>query len=57
MTMEKLRNGDITMDDIPVMIAMMIEYLLGLVGSICVVALIYHAVRMQFASGITGDSS
>ena len=53
----RLRNGDITMKDIPVMIASAVEYLMALAGSIAVVALIYHAVRMQLASGITGDSS
>ena len=52
-----LRTWNITMEDIPFMIASAIEYLLAIAGTICVVALIYHAVRMQFASGITGDSS
>jgi hypothetical protein len=52
-----LRNGNITLEDIPLMIASAIEYIMALAGSIAVVALIYHAVRMQFASGITGDSS
>ncbi len=52
-----LRTGNITMDDIPLMIASAIEYLLAIAGTVCVVALIYHAVRMQFASGITWDSS
>ena len=45
------------MADIPIMIVSIIEFLLALAGSISVVALIYHAVRMQLASGITGDSS
>jgi hypothetical protein len=39
------------------MIVSIIKFLLGLAGSISVVALIYHAVKMQLASGITGDSS
>jgi hypothetical protein len=52
-----LRTGNITLADIPFMIASAIEFVLGIVWSVCVVALIYHAVRMQFASGITGDSS
>ena len=34
-----------------------IEVLLVLVGTICVVAIIYHAVRMQFFSGVMWDSS
>ena len=54
---EKLREGNITLADIPVMIASAVEFLLSIAGSIAVVALIYHAVRMQIASGITGDSS
>ncbi len=54
---ERLRNGDITIADIPLMIVSIIQFLLGLAGSISVVALIYHAVKMQLASGITGDSS
>lgn len=52
-----LRTGNVTMEDIPMMIASAIEYLLVIAGAVCVVALIYHAVRMQFASGITGDST
>lgn len=54
---DRLRNGDITYADIPLMIVSAIEFLLAVAGSISVVALIYHAVRMQLASGITGDSS
>lgn len=45
------------MDDIPKIITGVIEILLGLAGTISIVALIYHALQMQFASGITGDSS
>jgi hypothetical protein len=56
-TKDRLRNGDITMKDIPIMIASVIEMLLLLAGTISVVALIYHAIRMQLASGITGDAS
>jgi hypothetical protein len=57
MSQSDLRSGNITMNDIPMIIASIIEYLLAVVGSICVVALIYHAVKMQLASGITWDSS
>ena len=52
-----LRTGNFTMDDIPMIIAGVIEILLGIAGTISIVALIYHAVRMQLSSGITGDSS
>ncbi len=54
---DRLRTGNITYTDIPLMIVNAIEFLLAIAGSISVVALIYHAVRMQLASGITGDAS
>lgn len=34
-----------------------IDFMLIFAGAISVAALIYHAVKMQLASGITGDSS
>ena len=40
------------MKDIPQMLAGLIEILLGLAGTVSIVALIYHAVQMQLASGI-----
>jgi hypothetical protein len=52
-----LRTGNITLSTIPLLIVSVIETLLLLAGSICVVAIIYHAVKMQISSGITGDSS
>lgn len=52
-----IRNGNFTMDDIPKIIAWVIEILLAIAGTVSIVALIYHAVKMQLASGITGDSS
>ncbi len=45
------------MDSIPQLITGIIEILLGIAGTISIVALIYHAVQMQLASGITGDST
>lgn len=51
------RSGNFSFKDIPNIIVALIENLLLLTGTICVVALIYNAVRMQIASGITGDSS
>ena len=56
-TKDDLRTGNLSMDSIPMLIASSIEYLLAIAGTISVVALIYHAVRMQLASGITWDSS
>ncbi|MBP6981374.1 hypothetical protein KBB25_01175 [Candidatus Gracilibacteria bacterium] len=54
---QKARSGNFSYTDIPSIIATVISNLLALTGGICVVALIYHALRMQLASGITGDSS
>ncbi|GAB0174600.1 MAG: hypothetical protein HHAS10_04790 [Candidatus Altimarinota bacterium] len=54
---DDIRNGKVSMDQIPAIIVSAIEMLLVLVGTICVVAIVYHAVRMQLASGILGDSS
>ena len=45
------------MEDIPKIIAGFIEILLGIAGTVSIVALIYHALQMQLASGITGDST
>lgn len=56
-TVTDIRNGNFTMDDIPKIITWVIETLLAIAGTISIVALIYHAVKMQLASGITGDSS
>ena len=54
---DDIRTGNITLDDIPGIIVSAIETFLALVGTICVVAIIYHAVRMQLASGILWDSN
>jgi hypothetical protein len=56
-TRDQIRNGDFTMNDIPQILAGAVEMLLGIAGTISIVALIYHAVNMQLSSGITGDSS
>lgn len=56
-TQDDIRKGNFSLDDIPKLIVSVIEALLVLAGSIAVVALIYHAVRMQLASGILWDSS
>ncbi len=52
-----LRTWNLSMNDIPKAIVSVITFLLGIAGTISVLALIYHAVKMQLASGITGDSS
>lgn len=54
---EQIRSGDFSFDDIPKILAWTIELLIGLAGTFSILALIYHAVQMQLASGITGDSS
>ena len=45
------------MNTIPAVIVSVINVLLGVAGTISIVALIYYAVQMQINSGITGDSS
>lgn len=54
---EKLKSGDLTMDDIPLFISGIIQFVLGVAGTLSIVALIYHSVQMQLNSGITGDST
>lgn len=53
---DDMRKGNISIDSIPIMIAYLIEVIIGLAGTISVVLLIYYAVQMQINSGITGDS-
>ncbi len=52
-----LRAWNVDMDTIPKIIAFLIEFIIGMAGTIAILMLIYFAVRMQLASGITGDSS
>lgn len=52
-----IRNGNVDMNTIPNVIVSIITFLLAIAGSVSVAALIYHAVKMQLASGLTGDSS
>jgi hypothetical protein len=52
-----LRNGNVNMDTIPLIMRNMINFLLGIAGTVAIASLIYHAVQMQINSGITGDSS
>lgn len=54
---EKLRNGDVRMSDIPIAIASITQIIIGLAGTISILMLIYFAVKMQLASGFTGDVS
>jgi Type IV secretion system pilin len=56
-TDQDLRTGNVSMDTIPKIIISVINVLLGVAGTVAVVALIYYAVQMQINSGITGDSS
>jgi hypothetical protein len=52
-----LRNGEVDMDTIPLVIVKIIETLLAIAGTVAIFSLIYHSVQMQINSGITGDSS
>ena len=54
---EDLRAGNVSMDTIPQVIVSVIEFLIGIAGTIAIVGLIYNAVQMQLHSGIMGDTS
>lgn len=54
---DRMRRGDISINDIPNIIAFLVEVIIGLAGTISIVLLIYYAIQMQINSGITGDSS
>lgn len=54
---ERLRTGNVSIDDVPVVIANLTNTIIILSGTISAFMLIYFAFRMQLASGITGDSS
>lgn len=52
-----LRSGNVNQDTIPYVVISLIEILLAVAGTIAIFSLIYHAVKMQLNSGITGDAS
>ncbi len=52
-----LREGNISIETIPGMIASVIQFVIWIAGTMAIVALIYNAVQMQLKSGITWDSS
>ena len=54
---DRLRSGDITMNDVPAGIAWVINTIIAMAGILSIVALIFFAVKMQIASGITGDTT
>lgn len=54
---EDLRAGNVDITSIPVILARLINLIIGAAGTISVVMLIYFAMQMQLNSGITGDSS
>lgn len=54
---DRLRSWSITIDDIPQMIAWVINTIIAMAWVISIFALIFFAFKMQIASGITGDSS
>lgn len=45
------------MNTIPLVLINVMNVMLGIAGTVSVVALIYYAVQMQINSGITGESS
>ena len=44
-------------DTLPLAVVAIIKMLLEIAGTVAIFSLIYHAVKMQINSGITGDSS
>ena len=54
---QKLKDGNVDMNTIPLVIVSVISTLLAVAGTVAVFSLIYHAVQMQINSGITWDSS
>lgn len=52
-----LRSGNVNMDSIPEVLRVVIEFIIGISGTISVFMLIFFAVKMQLNSGITGDAS
>lgn len=54
---DRLRAGDVDMETIPQALAYVINFIIALAGTISIVMLIYFALRMQLASGISGDTS
>lgn len=54
---QDLKDGNVDMNTIPLVIVSVISTLLAVAGTVAVFSLIYHAVQMQINSGITWDSS
>ncbi len=48
-----LRNGNVDMNTIPMVIVSVTSTLLAIAGMVAIFSLIYHAVQMQINSGIT----
>ncbi|PID83798.1 hypothetical protein CSB09_04245 [Candidatus Gracilibacteria bacterium] len=53
----RLKRGDVSFEDIPIVIATLIQVGIGIAGTVSIVMLIYFAVQMQLKSGITGDTT
>lgn len=52
-----LMTGNVDQNTLPYVVVNLIEVLLEVAGTIAIFSLIYHAVKMQLSSGITGDAS
>ncbi len=50
----KLRSGDVSFKDIPVMIVYATEFFLAIAGTVSIVAIIYGAIKMQIHSDAFG---
>lgn len=54
---QDLMAWNVNQDTLPYVVVTLIEILLEFAGTIAIFSLIYHAVKMQLSSGITGDAS
>lgn len=54
---QDLMTWNVNQDTLPYVVVTLIEILLEFAGTIAIFSLIYHAVKMQLSSGITGDAS
>lgn len=50
----KLRSGDVSFKDVPVMIVYATEFFLAIAGTVSIVAIIYGAIKMQIHSDAFG---
>ena len=52
-----LRDGNVDMNSIPVVLASVIQFIIGIAGTVAIFMLIFFAVKMQISSMQLGDTS